>query len=93
MRTPKRLDGFRRHAFAVCDFSFGFGDGCRFIGRQRRRSAFGEREHQSGKIVLSLSRQSAYGGDCLLDKFSHNYLSHICKYSSISLPVTHQISI
>jgi hypothetical protein len=93
MRTPKRLDGFRRHAFAICDFSFGFGDGRRFIRRQRRRGTFGERKHQSGKVVLRLWRQLAYGGNCLFDKFSHKYLSYTCKYSSIPLPVTHHISI
>jgi hypothetical protein len=93
MCTPERLDGFRRHAFAIRNLSFGFGDGGRFIRRQRRRGALGERKHQSGKGVLSLWRQLAYGGNCLLDKFSHKYLSHTCKYSSISLPVTHHISI
>jgi hypothetical protein len=77
MRTPKRLDGFQRHAFAARDFGFSFGDGGRFIRRQRHRGAFGEREHQSGKVVLCLWRQLTYGGNCLLDKFSHKYLSYV----------------
>jgi hypothetical protein len=75
MCAPERLDGFRRHAFAARNFSFGFSDGSCFIVRQRHWRVFGEGEHQSREVVLSLRRQLAYDSNSLFKELRHD-LSH-----------------